>query len=122
LRRNDAALIELAAAMRPGEPPESIWPGVKERPLLLHVEGRKPGENFKLLTETPNHIPAAIAVGEVYLAIPNPDDNSVSDFQTTNFDSRLFELSPQHSVGSASGDKFRHRLGYGFSFQHRKER
>ena len=33
-----------------------------------------------------------IAVGEIYLAMPNPDDNFVSDFQTTNFDSRLFEL------------------------------
>jgi hypothetical protein len=33
-----------------------------------------------------------MAVGEIYLAMPNPDDNFVSDFQTENFDSRLFEL------------------------------
>ena len=32
------------------------------------------------------------------------------------------QMSPQHSVGFAGGDKFGHRLGYGFSFQHRKER
>jgi hypothetical protein len=89
---HDAALIELTAQMRPGEPPEAIRPGTKKRPLLLDLQGRKPGENFKLVTSTPNHIPAAIAVGEVYLAMPNPDDNFISDFQTTNFDSRLFEL------------------------------
>src|ERR1700733_10308727 len=89
---HDAALIELTAAMRPGEPPESISPGVKKRPLLLDLGNRKPGENFKLLMQTPNHVPAAIAIGEIYLAMPNPDDNFVSDFQTTNFDSRLFEL------------------------------
>ena len=36
--------------------------------------------------------PALMAVGEVYLAMPNPDDNFVQDFQTSNFDSRLWEL------------------------------
>ena len=88
----EAALIELTAAMHPGEPPELLSPGVKKRPLLLDIGNRKPGENFKLLTQTRSHIPAAIAVGETYLAMPNPDDNFVSDFQTGNFDSRLFEL------------------------------
>jgi hypothetical protein len=91
-RSHEAALVELTAAMRPGEPPESIPPGKKKRAPLLETEDRKLGENFTLLTSTPNHIPAAVAVGEIYLAMPNPDDNFVSDFQTTNFDSRLFEL------------------------------
>ena len=89
---HEEALIGLTAAMRPGEPPESLSPGVKKRPPLLDIGNRKPGDNFKLLTQTPNHVPAVIAVGEIYLAMPNPDDNFVSDFQTTNFDSRLFEL------------------------------
>lgn len=89
---HEAALLELTAAMRPGEPPESIRPGIKKRPPLLESGKKTLGENFKLLTQTPNHVPAAIAVGEVYLAMPNPDDNFVPDFQTTNFDSRLFEL------------------------------
>jgi hypothetical protein len=89
---HEAAFLELTAALRPGVVPESIPPGVKKRPLLLDIGNRKPGENFKLLTQTPNHVPAAIAVGEIYLAMPTPDDNFVSDFQTTNFDSRLFEL------------------------------
>ena len=33
-----------------------------------------------------------MAVGECYLALPNPDANFVTDFQTNNFASRLFEL------------------------------
>lgn len=89
---HDAALIELTAAMRPGEPPESVPSGMKKRPPLLKTGKRNVGKNFKLLIGTPDHVPAAIAVGEIYLAMPNPDDNFVSDFQTTNFDSRLFEL------------------------------
>ena len=92
LPSHDAALTELTAAMRSGDPPESIAPGVKKRPPLLDIGNRMPGKNFKLLMQTANHVPAAIAVGEIYLAMPNPDDNFVSDFQTTNFDSRLFEL------------------------------
>ena len=87
----DAALIELTAAMRPGEQAEPVPPGSKKRPFLLKANNGA-GDHFKLLTDTVNHIPAAIAVGEIYLAMPNPDDNFVSDFQTTNFDSRLFEL------------------------------
>ena len=48
--------------------------------------------NFKLLTSTITHYPALMAVGELYFAMPNPDDNFISDLQTDNFDSRLFEL------------------------------
>ncbi len=33
-----------------------------------------------------------MAIGECYLALPNPDANFVPDFQTNNFASRLFEL------------------------------
>lgn len=33
-----------------------------------------------------------MAIGEVYLAMPNPDANFVPDCQTGNFDSRLWEL------------------------------
>jgi len=34
---HEAALLELTAAMRPGEPPESIRPGIKKRPPLQAV-------------------------------------------------------------------------------------
>lgn len=38
------------------------------------------------------HLPAFMAIGECYLALPNPDANFVPDFQTNNFAARLFEL------------------------------
>src|ERR1700687_826962 len=89
---HDAALIELTAAMRPGEPGEPVPPGKKKRRLLLRARGKNVSKTFELLTRTLTHYPALMAVGEIYLAMPNPDDNFVSDFQTENFDSRLFEL------------------------------
>lgn len=89
---HDAALAKLSVAMRPGEPAEPIPPGAKKRKPLLETKGRSVNKTFKLLTRTLSHYPALMAVGEIYLAMPNPDDNFVSDFQTENFDSRLFEL------------------------------
>jgi hypothetical protein len=88
----DAALAGLAAAMRPGEPEESISPGSKKRRPLLPATAQNTSATFKHLTETITHYPALMVVGELYLALPNPDDNFVSDLQTDNFDSRLFEL------------------------------
>lgn len=86
------ALEILTAALRPGEALEPVPPGVKKRSPLLKAAGKKPGEHFKLLTGTITHVPALVAIGEVYLAMPRPDQNCVPDFQTANFDSRLFEL------------------------------
>jgi len=50
---HDAALIELTAAIRPGDLPESIPSGIKKRPRLLDTGKRKLGKNFKLLIGTP---------------------------------------------------------------------
>lgn len=72
--------------------PVPYAPGVKRRPPLLDVKSREVGETFKLLAGRVGHLPALMAVGEAYLAMPRPDDNFVSDFQTENFDSRLWEL------------------------------
>jgi hypothetical protein len=83
------ALKDLTLALKPGEPPEPIPPGVKRRRPLLKALGPKPGKHFKLLTSTIAHVPALLAIGEVYLAMPRPDDNFVPGFQTANFDSRL---------------------------------
>ena len=89
---HEAALAELTSAMRPGEEPESIPPGKKKRRPLLPAKVKNIGNTFKLLTETITHRPALMAAGEIYFGMPNPDDNFVNDFQTENFDSRLFEL------------------------------
>ena len=60
--------------------------GIKKRPLLLKAGNSPVGEYFKHLTSSITHYPALMAIGEVYLAMPNPDDNFVSDFQTANFE------------------------------------
>jgi len=85
-------LVELTAAMRPGEAEEPIPPGSKKRRPFLPAAAKDVNATFKLLTSTITHYPALIAAGELYFAMPDPDDNFVSDLQTDNFDSRLFEL------------------------------
>lgn len=88
----EAALDRLSIAMRVGDPPEPLPPGAKRRPLLLKPGSRGTSPEFDLLTTTISHLPALMAIGECYLALPNPDANFVPDFQTSNFASRLFEL------------------------------
>ena len=88
----DEAAATVAAGMRPGDPPERLPPGTKRSPELFAAGKKDVGEHFKVLTNTLTHFPALITVGEVYLAMPRPDDNFVPDFQTENFDSRLWEL------------------------------
>lgn len=88
----ESAEAELKAAMRPDGAQEPIPPGVKRRPLLFGPSVKEAGGHFKVLTETIQHRPAFYAVGEVYLAMPRPDDNFVPDFRTNSFDARLWEL------------------------------
>jgi hypothetical protein len=91
-KSHEAALAELTARMRPGEEAEPIPPSKKKRRPLLPAKSKEISKIFKLLTESLSHYPALMAAGEIYFAMPNPDDNFVTDFQTENFDSRLFEL------------------------------
>lgn len=88
----EAALDGLSIAMRAGDPPEPLPPGARRRPLLVKPGARGTSPEFDLLTTTISHLPALMAIGECYLALPNPDANFVPDFQTSNFASRLFEL------------------------------
>lgn len=67
--------------MRIADPPEPLKPGTKRRPLLLDLAGRTPNDHFALLTRSLNHRPALLALGEVYLAMPRPDDNFVPDLK-----------------------------------------
>ncbi|MDT8069507.1 MAG: hypothetical protein ROO76_15190 [Terriglobia bacterium] len=82
----------MTSELRLEDDAEPLPTGAKKRKHLLQAATKELGGHFKLLTRTLTHYPALMAVGEVYLAMPNPDDNFVSDLQTTNFDSRLFEL------------------------------
>jgi hypothetical protein len=88
----EAALDRLSIGMRGGDPPEPLPPGVRRRRPLMEIGPRGISPEFKLLASTASHRPALMAVGECYLALPNPDANFVTDLQTNNFDSRLFEL------------------------------
>lgn len=92
IRTEAAALAALTTALRSGNPPEPMPGGVKRRPPLLDAGSNSTGEYFKLLTTKMSHFPALMTIGETYLAMPRPDDNFVSDFQTVNFSSRLWEL------------------------------
>lgn len=88
----EAALDHLSIAMRASDPPEPLPPGGRRRPLLLKRGPRGTSPEFDLLTTAISHFPALMAIGECYLALPNPDANFATDFQTDNFTSRLFEL------------------------------
>jgi len=88
----DEAAAVVAEAMRPEDPLEALPPGEKRRPKLFAAGKKRVSEQLRILTGTVSHIPALMTIGEVYLAMPNPDDNFVPDFQTENFDSRLWEL------------------------------
>lgn len=88
----DDALTRLTVEMGEDGKAEPHLPGQKRRPSIIPKAMQETSEIFKLLTQTISHRPALMAVGEVYFAMPNPDDNFARDFQTGNFDSRLFEL------------------------------
>jgi len=85
------ALEDLATNMQP-RAAEPLRSGDKRRPALADLAGRAPGQYFKLLTSSWSHYAALMAVGEIYHAMPHPDDNFMADLQTNNFNSRLFEL------------------------------
>ncbi len=70
--------------------PLPLPPNKAPRPALHDLQGRTPGSLFKLLS-TPTHHVAAWLLNQVYLALPDPDDNWVSDCQTSNFHTRLWE-------------------------------
>jgi hypothetical protein len=88
----DRATFEVTQAMQPDGPPEPLPPGEKKRAALVPKTADGLGDTFRLLVTTIQHYPALMAIGEAYLAMPRPDDNFVSDFRTSNFDSRLWEL------------------------------
>lgn len=67
-----------------------VPPGTKRRPSLADVSGKEPSGIFKLLAQPCRHRGAWI-LNQLYLAMPNPDDNWASDCRTDNFHTRLWE-------------------------------
>ncbi|MBS1095256.1 hypothetical protein [Gluconobacter wancherniae] len=88
----EMALHHLGIVMRGGDAPELLPSGMRRRRPLMKVGPRGVAKEFKLLSNTISHLPALVAISECYLALPNPDENFVTDLQTSNFSSRLFEL------------------------------
>src|SRR5690606_32027746 len=88
----EAALNHLRISLHGDSPSVPMPPGTRRRPSLLKTGPRGTCPEFELLTKTMSHLPAFMAIGECYLALPNPDANFVPDFQTNNFAARLFEL------------------------------
>jgi hypothetical protein len=86
----DAAREALEPLLVEGQPPEPIPPGVIHRPPLFGLAGRPPSDVFQLLATSARQ-PAAWALNQLFLALPKPDRNWVSDCQTSNFHTRLWE-------------------------------
>ncbi len=86
----DSATAAMEPYLAEGLPAEPIPPGTAMRLSLFDIRDRKPSDVFQLLA-TPARKPAAWALNQLYLAFPKPDSNWVSDCQTTNFHTRLWE-------------------------------
>ncbi len=84
----ELAIDGMCDAMKVGEPPEPIPPGSRTRPPLYDKSGRG---TYQVLAESYGNLPAKWAVREVYLALPNPDLNFVSDVRN-QCEARLWEL------------------------------
>ena len=76
--------------MKEGAPPEPMPANTAKRPALWDLQGREPSSLFKLLWQRTHHV-AAWLLNQLYLAMPNPDENWAGDFQTGNFHTRMWE-------------------------------
>jgi hypothetical protein len=89
-RRFRSARVALARAMRDGHPLEPVPSGVRIRPKLYEL-GKKGASPMFDFVRSQACFSGAWALHEAYLALPNPDANWVSDCQTANFHTRLWE-------------------------------
>jgi hypothetical protein len=67
-----------------------VPPGTPRRPPLYDAGDREASEVFLCLAQQSRH-PAAWMLNQLYLALPHPDPNWVSDCQTQGFHNRLWE-------------------------------
>ena len=86
----EEACADMERRLRNGEPSEPVPTGTATRPALFGLQGRTASDVFGLL-KSPSHFPAAWTLNQLYLALPRPDRNWVSDCQTRNFHARLWE-------------------------------
>lgn len=86
----DSAMVELEPLLRVGMPREPMPPNTALRPALHDLKGRTPSDIFQRLRSPTDHV-AAWMLNQLYLSLPTPDANWVSDCQTDNFHTRLWE-------------------------------
>jgi hypothetical protein len=86
----DVAHALLNGAVVDGAPREPIPSGVARRPFLGDLTGVTPSGIFRSLSRPTHHI-AAWVLNQLYLALPQPDQNWARDCQTGNFHTRLWE-------------------------------
>lgn len=97
LRRDDDAFTEeqamamLRQACDEGAGRAPVPSGTKRRPPLADFRGKEPSNIFKMLAQ-PCRERGAWMLNQLYLAMPNPDDNWASDCRTDNFHTRLWEV------------------------------
>ncbi|MES2356549.1 MAG: hypothetical protein V4568_19545 [Pseudomonadota bacterium] len=87
----EEAYTAMQSSMKEGAPPEPIPANSVRRTQLWDVDSRKPCTLFKLLTQKTHRV-AGWMLNQLYLALPSPDKNWVSDFQTSNFHTRMWEV------------------------------
>jgi hypothetical protein len=85
-----SARVKLARVMRDGLPLEPVPPGIRKRPDLFALGPKGSSAMFDFVGSLAC-LAGAWAFHEAYLALPNPDANWVSDCQTSNFHTRLWE-------------------------------
>lgn len=96
LRREDAsltkdqAMAEIREQLDRASPPVPIPPGARRRAPLWDARNVEPSEIFKALANPTRRV-GAWMLNQLYLALPNPDQNWASDCQTGNFHTRLWE-------------------------------
>ncbi len=84
------ACTRMEAFLKDGASREPVPSGTPVRPALYDLGGRTPSDVFNVLALA-SHVPAAWTLQQLYLALPKPDRNWVSDCQTSNFHTRLWE-------------------------------
>lgn len=86
------ALHQLHIKLYEGEKRLPVPPGVRRRRAIENREGLTYSELFSELSSTVTYRGAFHIIAELYLALPRPDDNFLTDFETYGFNARLWEL------------------------------
>lgn len=69
-----------------------VPPGAAKRRAMQDTAGKETAEAFSELSKTVIYRGAFNIIADLYLALPKPDDNFVTDLQTLGFNARIWEL------------------------------